>query len=69
MLFFLVCCFNVSVSGLKVLQTCENSKKGVFPNTEILWMVGYVINPLPAIFALALFAMYPQKVGAYQNSF
>ena len=47
----------------------EEQKQGVFPKTlKYMWAIVSIINPLMAIFALALFALPVLHSDAYQNT-
>ena len=47
----------------------EEQQKGVFPKTlRNMWIVVSVINPLMAIFALALFALPVLQGSEFQNT-
>jgi amino acid transporter len=65
--------FAASMLGVSGFESSANfveeQQKGVFPKTlKYMWMVVSVINPLTAIFALALFAMPLLQSDAYQNT-
>ena len=65
--------FAASMLGVSGFESSANfveeQKKGVFPKTlRNMWGIVSVINPLMAIFALALFALPMLKSDAYQNT-
>lgn len=65
--------FAASMLGVSGFESSANfveeQQKGVFPKTlKNMWIVVSVINPLAAIFALALFAMPLLQSDAYQNT-
>jgi len=65
--------FAASMLGVSGFESSANfveeQQKGVFPKTlKNMWIVVSVINPLTALFALALFAMPLLQSEAYQNT-
>ncbi|MGB5436557.1 MAG: APC family permease [Maribacter sp.] len=65
--------FAASMLGVSGFESSANfveeQQKGVFPKTlKNMWIVVSVINPLAALFALALFAMPLLHSDAYQNT-
>ena len=65
--------FAASMLGVSGFESSANfveeQEKGVFPKTlKNMWIVVSVINPLAALFALALFAMPLLQSDAYQNT-
>jgi len=65
--------FAASMLGVSGFESSANfveeQKKGVFPKTlKNMWSIVSVINPLMAIFALALFAIPVLQSDAYQNT-
>lgn len=65
--------FAASMLGVSGFESSANfveeQEKGAFPKTlKYMWIVVSVINPLTAIFALALFAMPLLQSDAYQNT-
>ncbi|MBU2951020.1 APC family permease [Tamlana agarivorans] len=65
--------FAASMLGVSGFESSANfveeQKKGVFPKTlKNMWIVVSVINPLTAIFALALFALPVLQSDSYQNT-
>jgi amino acid transporter len=65
--------FAASMLGVSGFESSANfveeQEKGVFPKTlKNMWIVVSVINPLMAIFALALFAMPVLQTETYQNT-
>ncbi|AUS07170.1 APC family permease [Pseudotamlana carrageenivorans] len=65
--------FAASMLGVSGFESSANfveeQKKGVFPKTlKNMWIVVSVINPLTAIFALALFTLPVLQSDAYQNT-
>jgi amino acid transporter len=65
--------FAASMLGVSGFESSANfveeQQKGVFPKTlKNMWIVVSIINPLAAIFALALFAMPLLQSEAYQNT-
>lgn len=65
--------FAASMLGVSGFESSANfveeQQKGVFPKTlKNMWIVVSVINPLAAVFALALFAMPLLQSDAYQNT-
>ncbi len=65
--------FAASMLGVSGFESSANfveeQKKGVFPKTlRNMWGIVSVINPLMAIFALALFTLPVLKSDAYQNT-
>ncbi len=65
--------FAVSMLGVSGFESSANfveeQQKGVFPKTlKNMWVVVSVINPLMAIFALALFSMPILQSDTYQNT-
>ena len=65
--------FAVSMLGVSGFESSANfveeQKKGVFPKTlKNMWIVVSIINPLMAIFALALFSMPLLHSDSYQNT-
>jgi amino acid transporter len=65
--------FAASMLGVSGFESSANfveeQQKGVFPKTlKNMWIVVSVINPLAALFALALFAMPLLQSDAYQNT-
>ena len=65
--------FAASMLGVSGFESSANfveeQKKGVFPKTlKNMWIIVSVINPLMAIFALALFAIPILNSDAYQNT-
>ncbi len=65
--------FAASMLGVSGFESSANfveeQEKGVFPKTlKNMWIVVSVINPLMAIFALALFALPVLQSDAYQNT-
>ncbi|MFI1771125.1 APC family permease [Thalassobellus citreus] len=65
--------FAASMLGVSGFESSANfveeQEKGVFPKTlKNMWIVVSVINPLMAIFALALFALPLLQSDAYQNT-
>jgi len=64
--------FAVSMLGVSGFESSANfveeQQKGVFPKTlKNMWIIVSVINPLMAVFALALFAIPLLQSDAYQN--
>ncbi len=64
--------FAVSMLGVSGFESSANfveeQKKGVFPKTlRNMWVIVSIINPLMAVFALALFAMPLLQSDSYQN--
>ncbi len=65
--------FAVSMLGVSGFESSANfveeQKKGVFPKTlKNMWIVVSVINPLMAIFALALFSIPVLQSDSFQNT-
>ncbi len=65
--------FAASMLGVSGFESSANfveeQKKGVFPKTlKNMWSIVSIINPLMAIFALALFAIPLLQSDAYQNT-
>ena len=65
--------FAASMLGVSGFESSANfveeQKKGVFPKTlKNMWLIVSVINPLMAIFALALFTIPILNTDAYQNT-
>ncbi|WP_430408417.1 APC family permease [Kordia sp.] len=65
--------FAASMLGVSGFESSANfveeQKKGVFPKTlKNMWIVVSIINPLMAIFALALFTIPVLQSGPYQNT-
>jgi len=65
--------FAASMLGVSGFESSANfveeQQKGVFPKTlKNMWIVVSIINPLAALFALALFAMPLLQSDAYQNT-
>ncbi|VAV83954.1 Uncharacterized amino acid permease, GabP family [hydrothermal vent metagenome] len=65
--------FAVSMLGVSGFESSANfveeQKKGVFPKTlKNMWIVVSVINPLMAIFALALFSIPILQSDSFQNT-
>ena len=65
--------FAASMLGVSGFESSANfveeQKKGVFPKTlKNMWIIVSIINPLMAIFALALFALPMLNSDAYQNT-
>ncbi|MCF6308706.1 MAG: amino acid permease [Flavobacteriaceae bacterium] len=65
--------FAASMLGVSGFESSANfveeQEKGVFPKTlKNMWVIVSVINPLMAIFALALFALPVLQSDAYQNT-
>ncbi|WNH14246.1 APC family permease [Thalassobellus suaedae] len=65
--------FAASMLGVSGFESSANfveeQEKGVFPKTlKNMWIVVSVINPLMAIFALALFSLPLLQSDAYQNT-
>ncbi|MFT7250691.1 MAG: amino acid transporter [Flavobacterium sp.] len=65
--------FAASMLGVSGFESSANfveeQEKGVFPKTlRNMWVIVSVINPLMAIFALALFAIPLLQSDAYQNT-
>jgi amino acid transporter len=65
--------FAASMLGVSGFESSANfveeQKKGVFPKTlRNMWVIVSVINPLMAVFALALFAIPVLQSDAYQNT-
>jgi len=65
--------FAVSMLGVSGFESSANfveeQKKGVFPKTlKNMWIVVSVINPLMAVFALALFSIPILQSNTYQNT-
>lgn len=65
--------FAVSMLGVSGFESSANfveeQKKGVFPKTlKNMWIVVSIINPLMAVFALALFTMPLLQSDNYQNT-
>jgi len=65
--------FAVSMLGVSGFESSANfveeQQKGVFPKTlRNMWIVVSIINPLTAVFALALFALPVLQTDAYQNT-
>lgn len=65
--------FGVSMLGVSGFESSANfveeQKPGVFPKTlRNMWSIVSVINPLMAIFALALFALPVLRSDSYQNT-
>ncbi|MDG1276505.1 MAG: APC family permease [Algoriphagus sp.] len=65
--------FAASMLGVSGFESSANfveeQEKGVFPKTlKYMWIVVSVINPLTAIFALALFALPILQSDSYQNT-
>ncbi|SDS13010.1 amino acid/polyamine/organocation transporter, APC superfamily [Polaribacter sp. KT25b] len=65
--------FAASMLGVSGFESSANfveeQQKGVFPKTlKNMWVVVSVINPLAAVFALALFAMPLLQSDSYQNT-
>jgi len=65
--------FAVSMLGVSGFESSANfveeQQKGVFPKTlKNMWVIVSVINPLMAVFALALFALPVLQSNEYQNT-
>ncbi len=65
--------FAASMLGVSGFESSANfveeQQKGVFPKTlRNMWSIVSIINPLMAVFALALFAMPVLQSDAYQNT-
>lgn len=65
--------FAVSMLGVSGFESSANfveeQQKGVFPKTlKNMWIIVSIINPLMAVFALALFALPILKGDAYQST-
>ncbi|QCX38085.1 APC family permease [Aureibaculum algae] len=65
--------FSASMLGVSGFESSANfveeQKKGVFPKTlKNMWIIVSVINPLMAVFALALFALPVLQSPDYQNT-
>ncbi len=65
--------FAASMLGVSGFESSANfveeQKQGVFPKTlKYMWAIVSIINPLMAIFALALFALPVLHSDAYQNT-
>jgi len=65
--------FAASMLGVSGFESSANfveeQKKGVFPKTlRNMWAIVSIINPLMAVFALALFALPMLQSDAYQNT-
>ena len=65
--------FSASMLGVSGFESSANfieeQQKGVFPKTlKNMWAIVSVINPLMAVFALALFAMPVLQSSDYQNT-
>jgi len=65
--------FAASMLGVSGFESSANfveeQKKGVFPKTlKNMWVIVSIINPLMAIFALALFTIPVLQSDAYQNT-
>jgi hypothetical protein len=60
----------LGVSGFKSSANfVEEQEKGVFPKTlKNMWLIVSIINPLMAIFALAIFATPLLQSHAYQET-
>jgi amino acid transporter len=65
--------FAVSMLGVSGFESSSNfveeQQKGVFPKTlRNMWYIVSIINPLTALFALALFALPVLQSDSYQNT-
>jgi amino acid transporter len=65
--------FSVSMLGVSGFESSANfveeQKPGVFPKTlRNMWAIVSIINPLMAVFALALFALPVLQSDSYQNT-
>ena len=65
--------FSASMLGVSGFESSANfieeQKKGVFPKTlKNMWAIVSIINPMMAVFALALFAMPVLQSSEYQNT-
>ena len=65
--------FAASMLGVSGFESSANfveeQQRGVFPKTlKNMWIVGSIINPLAALFALSLFALPLLQTDAYQNT-
>ena len=65
--------FAASMLGVSGFESSANfveeQKKGVFPKTlRNMWVIVSIINPLMAIFALALFSIPTLQSEAHQNT-